>query len=120
MEYPAAGSMEPLVVRGRRMEERRRSPRRPAEGEVAALPTAMNVQVMDISLGGVMLATVRPVDPGARGRLRLNLAGDQFVADLRITRVLPAPGAAPGYLLGAMFVGLDPVHQQLIERFINH
>ena len=99
------------------MDERRRSPRQDAEGELAILPTAMNVRVLDISTGGVMLGTSRSVDLGTRGRLRLNLGGSPFAADVQIQRV--SAGPADGYLLGAMFLGLDDSSRLMIERFMT-
>lgn len=101
------------------MEERRRSPRRDVQGELALLPTTINVRVLDISTGGVMLGANDRLEPGARGRLRLNLAGHPFSADILVLRVSDRPDASGCYHAGTRFLGLDPVHQQLIERFMT-
>jgi hypothetical protein len=98
------------------MEERRRSPRRDVN-ELAILPTSTNVRVLDISTGGVMLGMSRSVELGTRGRLRLNLEGEPFAADVQIQRV--SAGPADGYLVGAMFLELDAPSRQLIERFMT-
>lgn len=99
------------------MEERRRHPRRPVEGEFATVPATYNVRVLDISVDGVLLQSSHLVEPGARGRLRLNLEGSPFRADIQVRRVAPTPDAV-GYRFGATFVGLRPELRQLIERFM--
>jgi c-di-GMP-binding flagellar brake protein YcgR len=101
------------------MEERRRSPRHEVQGELAFLPTTMTVRVFDISTGGVMLGASGQVEPGLLGRLRLNLAGSVFTADVQVLRVSDAPDADGVYHAGTRFFGLDPAHQQLIERFMT-
>jgi c-di-GMP-binding flagellar brake protein YcgR len=101
------------------MEERRRSPRHDVQGELAFLPTTMNVRILDISTGGVMLGTSGPLEPGLLGHLRLNLAGAPFTADVEILRVSDTPAADGVYHVGTRFLGLDPAHHQLIERFMT-
>jgi c-di-GMP-binding flagellar brake protein YcgR len=101
------------------MEERRRSPRRDVAGELAFVPTTLNVRVYDISTGGVMLGAAGRIEPGLLGRLRLNLGGTPFTADVQILRVADAPDADGRYLAGTRFLNLDPAHQQLIERFMT-
>jgi len=91
--------------------------------EVAMLPAAENVQVLDISVIGVLLHSSRRVALGTRGSLRLNLAGAPFSAEVEIRRVSPAginPGdSGSGYRIGATFIGITPDHRQLIERFAS-
>jgi len=100
------------------MEERRRSPRRVVEGELATVPAVFNVRVLDVSVAGVLLQSSHPVEPGARGRLRLNLDGSPFRADVQVQRVV-AGDAAAGYRLGATFVALSPDLRQQIEQFMT-
>jgi hypothetical protein len=100
------------------MEERRRSPRRAVEGELATVPAVFNVRVLDISVAGVLLQSSHPVEPGARGRLSLNLDGSPFRADVQVQRVVDADATA-GCRLGATFVALSPDLRQLIERFMT-
>jgi hypothetical protein len=102
------------------MEERRRSVRVAVEhSSVANLPTAQSVQVLDISLVGVLLHANRRMDPGTRGCLRLNLWGASFAADIEVRRVAPIMdnGRHEGYRVGATFVAISAEHRQLIERF---
>ncbi len=100
------------------MEERRRSSRRTIEG-VASVPAALNVRVLDISVAGVLLHSSQPVGPGSRARLRLDLDGSPFSADVQVQRVVPAPDSRPGFRLGAAFVDLPPESRHLIERFMT-
>jgi hypothetical protein len=103
------------------MEERRRSPRHTVEhGELAVLPYSITVQVLDISVGGVLLHSSRPVAPGERGSLRLNVGGQAFSAGIEVQRVSAGSvGGDSGYSIGAMFVAISPEHRQVIERFTN-
>ena len=88
---------------------------------MAKLPTRQAVQVLDISLIGVLLQSSRRIDPGTRACLRLNLAGAPFSADVEVRRVAPVGDGLreSGYRIGAKFVGIALEHRQLIERFAS-
>jgi hypothetical protein len=103
------------------MNERRRAARTTVAGQVATLPSNVDVQVLDISVGGVLLQTSRRLDPGTRGCLRLNLWGTAFAADVEVRRVsaIGEPGRESGYGVGAVFVAITREHRQLIERFAS-
>jgi len=103
------------------MEERRRARRHDMTyAEFAGVPFSLTVQVMDISLAGVLLQSSQPVKVGVRGALRLTLGGQSLTTDVAVTRVSPlATGSDERYRIGAMFVAISPEHRQLIERFIN-
>lgn len=103
------------------MEERRRSRRYSMHGgELALLPYTMSVQVIDLSVAGVLLQANRPVEVGTRACLRMNVGGSRFSTDVQVQRVSgPAEGKEGGYRIGAMFVGITPEDRQKIERFIN-
>ena len=104
------------------MEERRRSSRI-AIGHVepASLPSNEAVQVLDISVTGVLLQSARAIEPGTRGSLKLNFGGAPFSADVEVHRAVPMAdgGTSPSYRVGASFVAITPEHRQLIERFAN-
>jgi hypothetical protein len=104
------------------MEERRRSARVAVEGHLALLPSNVDVQVLDISVAGVLLHTAEPLDPGTRGSLRLNLWGAPFAADVEVRRVSPLidEGHGTRYGVGAVFVAIMPEHREMIERFASH
>jgi hypothetical protein len=101
-----------------RMEERRRSPRRTVHGEIAVVvPTIANVQLLDVSLSGVLLLSDQSFEMGTEGGLSVNLDGSRFRADVHVQRVVAASPEV-GYRLGARFVALSPDDRQLIERFM--
>jgi c-di-GMP-binding flagellar brake protein YcgR len=99
------------------MEERRRFPRRPVEGDVASMPVAQQVRVVDISASGVLLHSTRPLHIGQTGALRFSLGGQPFAADVQVRRVTTAP-TADGFRIGVKFLAVTPEHRQVIERFI--
>jgi hypothetical protein len=98
------------------MEERRRSPRRTVHGEIAIVPTIANVQLLDVSLSGVLLQSDQSFERGTEGGLSVNLDGSHFRADVHVHRVMAS--SAVGCRLGARFVALSPDDRQLIERFM--
>lgn len=89
--------------------------------EPAFLPISESVQVLDISVTGVLLYSARPVEPGTRGSLKLNFWGTPFTADVEVRRAVAVPESAgsTGYRVGASFVAITPQHRQLIERVAN-
>ena len=98
-------------------EERRRSPRYEIEGgELALLPVALSVQVLDISAAGALLQSNQSAKVGGRGRLRMTMAGQPFSADVDVRRVSLGVGNV-GHRIGVMFVDISPESQQMIERF---
>jgi hypothetical protein len=98
-------------------EERRRSPRYEIQaGELAVLPVAISVQILDISPAGVLLQSSHSTTVGSRGRLKMNMGGQPFSADVEVRRI--SLGVANvGHRIGVMFVDLSPECQQMIERF---
>jgi hypothetical protein len=101
------------------MEERRRSPRRPVQGQAVAVLSIESVRVLELSTASVLLQTPFTLDPERRGVLRLSMGGDPFAADVEILRISPAPSAADGVRVAAQFLGMTPKNRQLIERFIS-
>jgi hypothetical protein len=98
------------------MDERRRFPRRQIHGEYAGVQATVSVQVLDISLSGVLLHSSHPIRVGDRGFLRLSLGGEPFTAEVEVQRVSAGPGN--GYRIGLAFVGVGAEQGQLIERFV--
>ncbi len=97
--------------------ERRRAVRHAVHGAApAGLMTSSSVRIVDISAGGVLVASPRSAPIGTRGRLSLNLAGSPFSADVVIRRVVAATGQG-GFRLGMMFVDITPEQRLTIERF---
>jgi c-di-GMP-binding flagellar brake protein YcgR len=100
-------------------EERRRAPRYEiVAGELAVLPSAMSVQILDISLGGVLLLSAQIARIGATGRLTLTLGSQPFSAEVEVRRVVPVAGTDE-CRIGAMFLGISPENARMIERFTD-
>ena len=121
---PSAMAAAPEKVMARHrcpMEERRRAVRTALWGQPATWPSTLDVQVLDISVAGVLLRTSQPIDAGTRGSLRLNLSGAALAADVEVRRVFPFVeyGRDNGYGVGAAFVAITPEHRQLLERFVS-
>ena len=99
------------------MEERRRSPRFDVDGgELAVLPISLSVRLLDISLSGVLVQSSQNAKEGSRGRLRLDLAGRPFAADVEVRRIAQGPGGR-GYKIGARFLDLTDDQRQILEGF---
>ncbi|MFN7917549.1 MAG: PilZ domain-containing protein [Vicinamibacterales bacterium] len=97
--------------------ERRRAPRVTVpDGVVAGIATANSVRVVDISLGGVLLASSKSATVGARGRLSFTIGGNPLAAEVEIRRVSASPDAS-GFRIGARFVDITPTQREAIERF---
>jgi hypothetical protein len=77
------------------------------------------VQVIDISLNGVLLSSPVVVDVGSHAQLRTVLGTEVFEAQVLIRRSAPEAGAQPRVRLGGQFVALEEHHRQAIERFLQ-
>ena len=77
------------------------------------------VQVVDISKGGVLIQTDKPVEVGAQGTLHLMLGESSFTAAVTIRHVsLVEVGHRKGsYRVGAAFIGLTTESRQAIEQW---
>jgi hypothetical protein len=102
-------------------EERRRVPRQAIGGAVAALlPITVHVRVREISVIGLLVESIGPVELGSQGCLRMMLSGMPFTADIEVRRVTPSrAGHRVGYDIAASFVAISPEHRELIERFVK-
>jgi hypothetical protein len=101
------------------MKERRQHPRKPVDGQFAGVHSTLSVQVLDISVSGVLLQAQRPVHIGERGSLRLSLGGVPLTADVEVQRVSGTAQGGVGYRVGVTFLAFTPEHAHLIERFIS-
>ena len=110
------GDVPPQEVAGL---ERRRETRRPSEGQYLGLSSTDSVQVLELSVAGVLLHTTAPLPVGSRAQLRLSIAGSPLIADVEVRRVLSLGTASSGYHIGARFLMITPQHRQLVEQFLN-
>lgn len=85
-----------------------------AAGYEVGLPMALTIEVLDISLSGVLLSSKAALEVPRRGRLRLPL--DSFAADVEIRRVEPRESDVR---FGASFVGLDETSRQRLAEFLR-
>src|SRR5262245_34633501 len=101
--------------------ERRRVPRAVvADTELSVLAFPIPVRLLDISLGGVLLESTRPVELGTRGSLRFNFGGVPFAADVRVKRIDRSRiSDGEKFAIGAAFVALSRQDQRVIERFAD-
>jgi hypothetical protein len=99
--------------------ERRREIRRLSEGQYLGLSSNDSVQVLELSVAGVLLHTTVPLPVGSRAQLRLSVSGSPLIADVEVRRVLSLGIASSGYHIGARFLMITPQHRQLVERFLN-
>lgn len=96
--------------------ERRSAPRTVlADGHISIV-AADSVRVLDISGGGVLLASSRPAVVGSRGRLSLTVGESPLAAEVEIRRVV-ATADRTGYRIGARFLDITPAQRAAIERF---
>ena len=101
------------------IDERRRDPRHDiVSGEMAILPFAISVRLLEISAGGVLLQSNQIAKVGSRGRLTLTLEGQPFSAEVEVRRVSIGVDNV-GSRIGVMFVNTTPEHQQMIERLVQ-
>jgi PilZ domain len=85
-------------------------------GERAVLPISLSVRLLDISLTGVLVQSSQTAKEGSRGRLRLDLAGQPFAADVEVRRIAQGAGGQ-GYKIGARFVDLTDDQRHILEGF---
>ena len=104
-------------------QERRRTPRATvAAGHELHLPVSMTVQLVDISLGGVLLSSPQRAEPGQRATLQTKLGTQPVQAEVEICRVLPERAGSQilgRHRVGARFVGLGEPDRRAVQRFLR-
>jgi hypothetical protein len=102
--------------------ERRREPRVPmGDDQKVGLPMALTVRLVDISAGGVLLASSQKMSIGQRARLHTTLGADPFNAEVEVRRVADGlEGNGRGrYRIGAVFMALDDVSSRCVNHFLS-
>lgn len=100
--------------------ERRRSPRVVvASGAHLDRPLATSVRLLDIGLGGVLMASAQPFDLGQYGRLSLRLGSVTVDADVEIRRIAAQRDERGAFKLGARFVGLDDDTRRAMQQYLS-
>jgi len=103
--------------------ERRREPRVPmTDGRTIGLPMALTVRLVDISAGGILLSSSRPMTIGQRARLRTTLGTDPFNAEIEVRRVSeggPEGNGRGRFRVGAVFTALDEIANRSVSHFLS-
>ena len=103
-------------------EERRRSPRRqPDSPQSWSLPVSATVRVIDIGLGGALLATNRSFAVGESFEIRLVLKHRPCVARGKIARVVKQEGAleSEAWQLGISFEDWDRDSREYLNDYLT-
>jgi c-di-GMP-binding flagellar brake protein YcgR len=101
--------------------ERRRSPRIPVAGGAQFVRTAtVPVQLIDISLAGVLMLSPDSVSPGESGRLWTRLEGNPIEVEVEVQRVVPPAQGSGGFRIGARFVSVDEATRREMKQFLRH
>lgn len=104
-------------------QERRQVPRASVRGgHVYLRSTWTTVQLLDISLGGVLVSAPRPFEVGRHAGLRAVLDGERVAADVEIRRedLASASGQAGSWRCAAAFVAVDEKSRRALEKFLRH
>ena len=100
--------------------ERRRTPRVALDGQIESrLDLRTRVRLMDISLGGALLAAEVPLPTGASAELRSGLGAGALRAEVEVRRTALLPASVPLTGLGAMFKGMDDRSRRSLEDFLR-
>ena len=76
------------------------------------------MRIIDISVGGVLLASSRPATVGVRGRLSVSIAGNPLATEVEIRRVVESPDHT-NFKIGASFVDITSEQRHVIERLVR-
>ncbi len=99
--------------------ERRRWPRIAVSKQARLERTAeFDVRVLDISLGGVLIATPEAVAKQHQARISVRLGDVPIEADLEVRRVTRDRDGSD-YKVAGRFVGLDEATREAMRRFLT-
>jgi hypothetical protein len=98
--------------------DRRLHPRRPTVGqEFFCLPFTLDVEVLELGLGGVLLAGAERLRLGQQVHLRLMLGNRAMTALVQVARLGSCPRSGRT-TAAAVFVDLPPLERQLLQQFL--
>jgi hypothetical protein len=84
----------------------------------ATLVAQLPLVVIDISTGGCLFESHRPVDVGRVGTVRLALNGRWYVEGVRVMRCDPVPGGTT-FHIGAEFIGTRRLPDQSLRLAVG-
>ena len=100
--------------------ERRQSPRIPLDGVMhCRLDLRTRVRMVDISLGGALLAAELPLPPGAAAELRSGIGATPFRTEVQVRRTVGLSAGALSNGIGAMFTTMDDRSRRSLEDFLR-
>jgi PilZ domain len=100
--------------------DRRQWPRvPPADGTEMNRPEWSTVQVLDISVSGVLFLAPERIAPKTKAQLRLRLGDSSFTGDIEIRRSDRHQTPSGGYRIGATFTTLADGSRASLEDFIG-
>jgi hypothetical protein len=73
-------------------------------------------RVIDVSRSGCLLESEHRVEEGTVGELRVEIRGQAFFDDVRVTRCVRVEGSGSRYLVGAEFLQTRRPDEQSIRR----
>lgn len=100
--------------------ERRQSPRIAIDSGVECrLDLRTRVRMLDISLGGALLAAELELPVGAQAELRTGLGASAFRTDVQVRRAVGLPAGVTLNGLGTMFTTMDERSRRNLEDFLR-
>jgi PilZ domain-containing protein len=100
--------------------DRRQSPRVALHGGVECrLDLRTRVRMVDISLGGALLAAELGLPVGASAELRTGLGSTSFRTGVQVRRNVALSSGVPSNGLGAMFTTMDERSRRSLEDFLR-
>jgi hypothetical protein len=100
--------------------DRRRSHRVNSLGRAEiGQPKWATVDLLDISVSGVLFVSDEALAAGDKGRLKVRLGDQTLTAEIEVRRKDTHSAARGGFRVGASFVGLDEDTSLLLEAFVG-
>lgn len=100
--------------------ERRQWPRTRVEGGIECrLDLRTRVRMLDISLGGTLLAAELALPVGAAAELRSGIGATTFRSEVQVRRSVALPVGVPLNGLGTMFTTMDERSRRSLEEFLR-
>ena len=100
--------------------DRRQAPRVALDGGLECrLDLRTRVRLVDISLGGVLLAAELPLPVGAPAQLRSALGAGTFQSDVQVKRTVELGAGVTLNGLGTMFTTMDERSRRSLEDFLR-
>jgi c-di-GMP-binding flagellar brake protein YcgR len=83
------------------------------------LARRVRVRLVDISLGGALVASEEPIGTGTTGQLRFPLGRGRFEALVVVNREEVQPSPQPSVLTATSVVSVEHESQELLEEFLG-